>query len=260
MSRFETYHWQGVTLDDPGLEAARSELASPSDQDAALRAFVDLLRSGETAAMGIALDHYHYAISMERHGFGNVLRGYGHEALQCARQILRGAPSAASQTGASMNGAEYASALLIMINRAEEEDVESIARVLDAPPNYDAESAAFKSAGRILELSTGANERLVTALARVIFDDRRDAGDRLDALEALAKGSSPQALVEIKTAMELNDLGIQTTAAYALAVHDLAAYRSLIEEKAAAWPEDAPYPASDVRDILVECDDSAEEQ
>ncbi|MGW6137975.1 hypothetical protein ACWFRM_10520 [Streptomyces sp. NPDC055144] len=260
MNRFGTYHWQGVTLGDPALDAARSELASPSDEDAALRAFVDLLRSGDTAAMGIALDHYHYALSMERHGFGSVLKDYGHEVLQRARQILHEAPSPASETGASMNGADYASALLVMINRAEEEDAESIARVLDAPPNYDAESAAFRSAGRILQLSSGADERLVTELARVVFDEGRDVDDRLEALQALAKGSTPRTLADFQRAMELDDLELQATAARALAKHDLAAHRSLIEEKVATWPEDAPYPASDVRDILAESDDSVENE
>ncbi|MDO0931820.1 hypothetical protein QQY66_09045 [Streptomyces sp. DG2A-72] len=260
MSRFGTYHWQGVKLGDPALDAARSELASPSDEDAALRAFVDLLRSGVTAAVGIALDHYHYAISMERHGFGNVLRDFDQEVLQRARQILRDAPSAASETGASMKGRDSASALLIMINRAEVEDSESIARVLDAPPNYDAESAAFRSAGRILQLSAGVDERLVTALTRVVFDDGRDVDDRLEALQALSKSSSPQALADFRRALELNDLELQATAARALAKHDLVSHRSLIEAKAATWPEDAPYPASDVRDILAESDDSSEDE
>ncbi|MGW1942816.1 hypothetical protein ACWCRC_00610 [Streptomyces sp. NPDC001940] len=260
MSRFGTYHWQGVTLGDPALEAARSELASPSDEDAALRAFVHLLRSGDTAAMGIALDHYHHAISAERYGFGSVLKGYGHEVMQRARQILREAPSPASESGAGMYGADYASALLVMINRAEEEDVELIARVLDAPPNYDSESAAFRSAGRILQLSSGANERLVTALARVVFDEGRDIDDRLEALQALAKSSAPRTLTDFKRAMELDDLELQETAARAIAKHDLAAHRSLIEEKVATWPADAPYPASDVRDALAESDDSVENE
>ncbi|MGW7381189.1 hypothetical protein [Streptomyces sp. NPDC054794] len=253
MSRFDTYHWHGVTLADSTLDAARAELEDPSGEEAALRGFVTLLRSGNLAATGIALDHYHYAITRERHGFGSVLKEYREEVRRCARKILRQGPAPGSATGAAMAGADWASALLIMINQAEQEDAEIIAGALDAPPNFDAESAAFRAAGRILQQSTGTNERLVAVLSRAVFDEARDADERLEALQALSR--SPHAVTDLLRAAELDDLELQATAVRALARLDLAAHRRLVEEKAASWPEDAPYPASDVRDVLAELDD-----
>lgn len=139
-----------------------------------------------------------------------------------------------------------------MINKAEQRDSDLIARALELPANFDAESAAFRSAGRILRHSTEPEHRLVTALSRAVFDDSRHTDDRLEALHALSRAGSPHALTEIRRAMNLDDLELQATATRALCVHDLANHRDLIEEKVASWPDDAPYPAADVRDILAE--------
>ncbi|PUB32176.1 hypothetical protein C8K30_101697 [Promicromonospora sp. AC04] len=252
MARFSTYHWQGVVLPDPAHDAARSELESPSSDHAAVQAFVTLLRSGDTAATGIALDHYHYAISMERYGLGSDLRTYGHEALECARRILGKPAVPTPEAEPDLAGASCSSALLIMINRAEQEDSDLIAGALESPANFDAESAAFRSAGRILQHSIEPNRRLVTALSAVVFDELRHTDDRLEALQALAKSETPQALAELERATDLDDLQLQATAARALCVHDFAGHRDRIEEKVASWPADAPHPASDVRDILGE--------
>src|SRR5882757_452476 len=55
-------------LGDIELEGAREELSNPTGETGQRDAFLTLLRSGVDAAVGIALDHYHYADALCRFG------------------------------------------------------------------------------------------------------------------------------------------------------------------------------------------------
>lgn len=258
MKDFDTYHWQGVRLKDTHLEAARLELASPTSGEAVMRSFANLLRSGNTAAIGIALDHYHYAVSGQRHGIVNHLAEHAVEVEEAARHLLRQPPTPSEITGSEIDGADHASALLIMMNKATPEDSELILHAIDQAPGFDVASAAFAAAGRILEYADAPNQVLIDTLTRVVFDESRDPDERLEALQALARGSAPQVLSEVARVAELEDLSLQVTAIHALGFHDMARYRSLVEERSASWPEDTPYPAFDVQRLLRENESQGE--
>lgn len=251
MSRFKTYHWRGVKLDDPTLEDARLELESGTDVGRVESAFVQLIQSGNMTAIGMALDHYHYAVARERHGFGSALKKYATQVLECARSALLQSNVSNSEVGDDLVGAKYASALLIMINRAKPEDSPLLVSALNnVSQNSPAESAAFQAAGRALRYSSSPDQKLINAIANVVFDDSRDIAVRLEALQGLSKGSASEVLQVLARVAQLDDLELQVAAIYALALSDFASYRGLIERKAAAWSENLPYPASDVKEIL----------
>lgn len=254
MEKFDTYHWQGRRLEDPELEEARLELVSPQSGDVARHAFMRLLRSDSIPAVGIALDHYHYALSGERHGMSSLLASHASDVLQCVRKILQRPLPSATDDAAATDSAARASALLVLVNEATPEDSDLIARNIEEAPGPDALSAALGAAGTILDSVREPVPRLVAAVERLVFDDSLDFDERLEALQALAQGSSPDVLAVMVRASALEDLELQVTAVQALGFHDMGAYRGLVEERAASWPEGAPYPAADVRRLLREDD------
>jgi hypothetical protein len=254
MEKFDTYHWQGRHLEDPELEEARLELVSPQSADAALRAFTRLLHSGNIPAMGIALDHYHYAVSGERHGISSLFASHTSEVMECARKILRCPQPPMTDEACVTHAAAKASALLVLVNEATAEDSDLIARSIEEPPGPDAFSAALGAAGTILGTVPEPSRHLIAAVERIVFDESVDLEERLEALQALAQGSSADVMSALVRASALEDLELQVTAVQALGFHDMDTYRGLVEERAACWPESAPYPAAEVRRLLREDD------
>ncbi|MFJ8074339.1 hypothetical protein ACIQ7Q_10470 [Streptomyces sp. NPDC096176] len=252
MEKFDTYHWQRHRLEDPELEAARLELVAPRTRDGALSAFTRLLHSTSVPAIGIALDHYHYGLSGERHGIAGLFAPYASEVLDRARMILRRASSLDPTAGTDVDRAGRASALLVLLNEATPEDSELIAESIEDRPGPDEFSAALLAAGTILGSAPEPGGRLVAALERIVFDESADLDERLEALQALAQGSSPDVVAVHVRVSAVNELTLQVTAVQALAFHDMDTYRDLVRERAASWPEEAPYPAADVRRLLRE--------
>src|SRR5215212_4844252 len=120
---FNTYYWHGYVLQDAQLERARSTLATSGGRDAT-GAFELLLRSDEPAAVGIALDHYHYVDASTRHGSGSPFAPYAGSVRARALDMLRQPPIPAG--GVTEEGANHASALGALLNLAEPEDAELI--------------------------------------------------------------------------------------------------------------------------------------
>ena len=54
-----------------------------------------------------------------------------------------------------------------------------------------------------------------------------------------------------RTALGSSELTLQIAAALVLAEHDLAHSRASVERVVAGWPDDAPYTADEVRDLLA---------
>lgn len=252
--RFNTYHWHGCVLGDPVLERARDELASVSRGLARVSAFEALLRSGNTAAISIALDHYAHAESSSRHGTGNLFAPYAREVLEHARELLRQPALPASASGAEEDGANHASALGAMLNLAEAEDVELITQALERTATPNVQFTGAMAAKTAVEKSTEPNDRLVDTLARILMDESIHMEQRKAALSALSAARSPRAIESIVQATEQSDLRLQASAALILADRYLAMHRALIEQLVASWPENAPYPASEVIEILEEDD------
>lgn len=250
MRKFDSYHWQNAVLDDPDLQAARNRLGRSPGGEEGVRSFLTLLRSSEEAARGIALDYYHYAASQERYGSPNPFSGFRSEVLEAARNILRAPARPARESGGDFDGAEHASALVALANEATEQDSGLVVDALRKASSFDTVSAALQAAGRIMRWSDPPPDNLVSSILLIVHDEDLDLDERLEALQALARGKTPETLRELARVAEFRDPVLQVTATHALAFHDLETYRSFVEERFASWPDDSPYPASEVRDLL----------
>ncbi|MFJ6381026.1 hypothetical protein ACIQI7_13640 [Kitasatospora sp. NPDC092039] len=248
---FDSYHWWGCRLDNSELDDARAGLASGTGGKAGDHdAFRTLLRSGDTVAVGIALDHYHHADSTGRYGAENPFADDAAEVLDRARKILESPPSPASTTGAEHDGADHASALLAMLNLARPEDSGLIASALRQATTANSTEAAALVAGTVLEESATLDQELVDALSDILFEDSNSPAERLHALMAFANVRSAEAARVAARAIELSDFRLQAHAALILARRHLPAYRTLVERVVASWPKDAPFPAPTVLDLL----------
>ncbi|MFC5218308.1 hypothetical protein [Streptomyces coerulescens] len=244
---FNTYHWRDCPLDDPELERACAVLASETpDEDA----FLALLRSGRTAAVGTALDHFHHADAVSRHGGGNPFAHHLAEVLERAREILSAPPAPSSETGAEKDGADHASALLAMLNHARPEDSGLIASALRQATTADTLEAATMAAATALERSTVLDEELISALRDIIFGESVAIWERVEALKAFNNVKSPRAADIAAQALESDDHDLQVHAAIILATHHLSTHRTVVEQVVESWPENVPYPAAAVLDAL----------
>jgi hypothetical protein len=244
---FDSYHWHGARTGTPALERARERLASSHDR----AAFELLLRSGDPVAAGIALDQYSYADASTRHGTDNPYAGFSDEVFARAREILRGPPSPAS-LGAEP-GANHASALGALLNAAEPEDSELIVCALEQASTVNLRFAAAFTAGTALEKSPSPDERLVAALAGILLDETTvDLDSRRAAVSALGGARSAAATDALLRATRVSDISLQASAALHLLDRDLHAHRAHVEALARSWPEDPPYPAGDVFELLAE--------
>jgi hypothetical protein len=247
---FDSYYWRDARAASPELERARERLAADRDR----AAFALLLRSGDPVAVGIALDQYHYAEASSRHGTANAFAEHTEEVASRAREILHDPPSGPDR-GAEP-GANHASALGALMNLAGPEDAALIADVLDRTRTTNLRFAASLAAGTALERSVSPDARLLTALEELALDHAAELDERLAALSALGRSQSVAASNALLRATRVSDVGLQATASLHLLDRDPRAYRDRIAELALAWPEDPPYPAGDVLELLA--DDTVE--
>jgi hypothetical protein len=232
------------------LERALEDLAGSSDPRVRHRGFGVLLNSDDTSAVGIALDYYHRQEAQRRHGPENEFSDYAPTVLQRARMLLTQPPLSVGDLGAAVTAANHASALAAMLNLAEAGDAEAIAQVLGTTASQAVREIAIMTAGTALERSAEPSVRLVEVLSAIAGDESADVVNRLDALTALSGSDSPGALGSILAALGSDDLRVQTHAAYMLAFDHRDEYLPILRRAAASWPDDAPYPADEVRDLL----------
>ncbi|MFC5752013.1 hypothetical protein [Actinomadura rugatobispora] len=83
------------------------------------RPMLELLRSGDTVAMGIALDHIQHSWALSRFGGDVPYEDLAGEVLECARTLLRRPPTPAALSPQTGEGANHASALNAMMRRGE---------------------------------------------------------------------------------------------------------------------------------------------
>ncbi|MEW9520575.1 hypothetical protein [Streptomyces tubercidicus] len=243
---FDTYHWKDYEFNDPELEAARSAVESGDDLDA----FLKLLHSSEIAAVGTALDHYAYRESTKRFSGHNPFHSQAHAVLQQARALLAKPPMMRSETGARRDGAEHASALMVLLNLAEPTDSGLIANAMRHARNINVIEAAAMAAGTAMSRTSVPDSDLVDALCATIFDNTRATAERAEALKAFDDVTGPEAAKIAVAAIRSNDSNLLAHGALILATHHFATHRDLIEETIANWPDDASYPAEFVQDAL----------
>jgi hypothetical protein len=245
---FDSYYWRAARLGDVGLECARQEVGA-ADDGVALRAFQLLISNSRVAARGIALDHFHHDEAIARFGVENVFGRLRSQVLQTARALLADPPVRKGDDGASIDGANHASALGALLNLAEPQDADRIADILDARPDHVVLELALQCADTVLGKDAH-QTALGGAVRRLAEDPRAPARDRglaLHLVDLTEPGLAEQLALSL---IQDEDLRLQADAAWLLAERDLARHRRLLEGVVAAWPETAPYPAFEVRQLL----------
>ncbi|MEO7732881.1 MAG: hypothetical protein ABIY55_18090 [Kofleriaceae bacterium] len=248
---FDSYHWRRATLGTPELERARALLSTTHDR----ASFELLLRSHDTAAVGIALDQYQYGEATSRWGTPNPFAECSAEVAARARATLREPPSPATPQADA--GANHASALTALTNLFEPEDANLVVPALAHTPNGDLRGAATTAAGRVLEKASATNtplvaalEEIVAALEKMIFDDALSTGERIDALSSLAHGASTHVTDVLLRVLECPDVKLQAHAALYLLDRGEGVHRATVERVARTWPAEPPYPADEVLEAL----------
>lgn len=241
---FDSYHWYNARTATPQLEAARKAVAM-GDR----KAFELLLRSGDPVSVGIAFDQFHHADAATRHGTSSPFDEYSDEVAAQARAILRADPSPPSVE--TEEGANHASALLALMNLADSEDAPLIARALEKTHTTNLRVAAAYAGSTALEKSSSPDERLIAELDQLVYDKTAGLDERQTALSALGRTPTESATDALCRALALPEIGLQAIAALHLLGRDYPRYRDRIEQVARTWPDDAPYPAYEVLDLLA---------
>lgn len=254
---FRSYFWQDAEFDEPELAGALAELVEPASAVSALEAFRVLMNSDDVAAAGIALDQYQSAEAGSRWGIENPFASEASTVLRRARDLLEQDPVRQGEFGARVRGANHASALVAMTNLAEAADAVGIAKVIDQATDTVVRSVAFNAAERAADEARQVDEPwgldvLVGALSRGLDNLRWPSWDRADALRVLAVAAPPLAVEKAHALLHAPALDLQTRAAWVLAELNFDASRNLLAEVAESWPDDAPYPAFEVRQVLDE--------
>ncbi|MFD9219025.1 hypothetical protein ACFWDI_03075 [Streptomyces sp. NPDC060064] len=244
---FNTYHWGSVHFRDSRLEKARALLASGERSDGDFRTLLD---SDSVAAVGMAFDHYRYAESTTRFGGGNPFEGHEPQLLRKARDFLSRPALPKEATGAQEDGADHASALLVLMDLALPQDADLIAAALRKAVSINSLAAATMAAGALLERSDVPSQNLVTALRDITFDDSMPESRRRHALLSLGNAKIPQVADMIAAAAKINKGRFETDAAIILSTAHLSTHRSIVEEIVSTWPETVSYPEAAVLDAL----------
>jgi hypothetical protein len=243
---FDSYYWHSVRVRSPELQQARERLASTQDR----AAFEQLLRSGDPVAVGIALDHYRHADVSTRLGTANPFERYRDEVIAASRAVLCGPPSPA--TDDVMEGANYISALGVLMNVAGPCDAGLILGALERVSSSELRLVAAAAASTLLENAPEPDDRLVAALAEIAVDETASRDAREAAVSTVGRTRSQAATRALLRILDVADIQLQAVAALHLLDSDQRTHRARVEEVVRTWPETPPYPADEVLDLLAE--------
>ncbi|TRV80674.1 hypothetical protein FKN01_05170 [Streptomyces sp. 130] len=250
------YDWEQIDLGDTRIAEERAELISPQSEIEAVRAFRSLLHSTEADASYIALSYYHYCASMSRHGGENILVEYAGEVLECARRVLSTPSSKYTPESPREDGDNHAAALYAIATIAQLEDSRLVCKALNESHSEGVVTGAAQAASTILENNPDNQTEehtlgaLTEALAGVMVDDSLVISARWAAINAIARSHRADAESYLTQALELENIELQAVAALALADRDVEKYRTLIERRMASWPDDPPFPADRLPDVM----------
>jgi hypothetical protein len=104
----------------------------------------------------------------------------------------------------------------------------------------------------VLESSVSPNEQLISELEKVVFDESTAPEERREALAALGSARSEVATDALLRVLHGSDPRLQARSALHLLNRDLPRFRPQVEEIVRTWPEDPPYPADEVIELLTE--------
>lgn len=249
--RFNSYYWNPINIESPELQAQLLKLVSTDGpEDEAKAAFGALLRSGNRVAQGIALDNYFYANSLTRYGADNPYDAFVQEMLFVARDELAREPiRQILEDGRTIEGANYASALGVLSRVGDASDLELISPILMTSQDINVLATASMAAARVLR-SVDAGPIVLARLAELASAARWSQDLRMLAIAALRTAGGPNASDYLARVAEAAELPYSAYAAKALCERDMPRFRGLLEGLVSRWPDDASYPANDVRRLL----------
>ncbi|MFC7330951.1 hypothetical protein [Marinactinospora rubrisoli] len=239
-------HWEGHRLADPKLEAAHDVLRNPA-HDAAYperdQAFLALLRSGHVPAVAIALDHYHHAEALTRHGPSSPYGAHDDEVRERARELLARPPFPAEDQAEDVGGfrfrvsagASHASAMWALMHVVEASDAELIAGALEISDDPETRQAGLWAAESALAGAEPPDRRLMDVLRAIAGDERAEKDERGNALDAIGAAPGTEAVAVVVGFTEHADPWIRLKAGEVLAHRHLATHRELVQRLADSW-------------------------
>lgn len=246
-----SHYWQESQLRKDSLAKAYQELIGAGSADMRFAAFLELLRSKDSVAVGVAMDHYQMSESSSRMGGMNPLDTYSAEVLNTARATLASPPSPASLSPLTGEGANHASALLAMANMVTPRDAPLIRIMLESTTNDEVRSLALASCARAVGGEGTDDSGFVQLLGMIAHDACESPHNRISAIRALAGINTDQSAEVLSIAMDDPDVMIQAHIALGILQMTCAPqWIPRLKRLAASWPSDAPFPADDVRDLL----------
>jgi hypothetical protein len=250
VGEFQSYYWNIGDLDSTDARDAEVLIRSRELSDV-LAAFQRLLASEHTAARGVALDHYVLAEARGRFGLRNPFAKFADTTLNVARTELgRAAVTSTSPNNNVTIGANHASALGALAHLGDATDLGAIARFLESSQSLNVLETACMAADHCVRTADAAMAREIgDRLGAIVQDERLDDEVRIRAISALRNNNpaldQDAVLVQV---MRHAPFPLAARAAWNLAIRNPG--NPDLRQAVANWPEDAPYPAGEVRDLL----------
>jgi hypothetical protein len=250
---FSAYHWDVSKLTDERLRAAVRVLMSPLSAAAEFReAVLTLLHSGDTAARGIAFDHYSYARTEYGRSRAEIFDDLEDDLLAVAREELHRVPVTERVNGVSIVGANHASALHVIWRAGTAEDIERVIDFIERSQDPAVLSAACLAARYVLPEVKEPNERLLRAIRAVLARENVSDALKCEAVDVLSGYRDPDAERLLESIATEQPYPMSGHAVLALFFRDQERYRRLAEEVSRRWPAEVTFPGMYVRQLLAE--------
>jgi hypothetical protein len=268
---FSSYHWDVHELaeEDQRAIAALGTTSPPSpgagfgphDPDGLLAAYRTLLHSPDVRARGVALDQYTYAAAQHRWGAENPLTRFDEAVLAQARAMLAVTPEPTVPLAAQPRvtaGWNSALGVLAFLTDGSVVDLPRIVEVLDSAFAGDLlDIHALRALGvRLVDADEPTCARVGAWLAARFTDETLPVEVRVTALSPFRDDRYAARLGQrgaIADLLHHPEIRLSIEAAWVLADRD-SAHDQAVRRAVAGWPDDAPYPADEVRDLLAAAD------
>jgi len=249
MNDFEAYYWRISDLATVNVTAGerlrRDEYAADT-----LAAFESLLHSDDVVARGIALDHISYAQTQGRLSVANPFAALIGQALESARtELNHPAVTSTSPRGSTVVGANHASALGVLSHYGDARDLDAISRFLEPSQDLNVLEEACMAVDHCIPEATSATRHAIGVRLAAIFCATHLAEEvRIMAISSFLDDPSLNQDDSLFNILNSNTMPLSAYAAWALIDRNLD--NPGLHQIVAGWPEDAPYPAGEVRDEL----------
>ncbi len=274
MYGFSSFYWNVSELaeaDRRAVEALNTASQSrPSagyathDLAGLLAAYRTLLDSADVRARGVALDQYAYAEAQGRWGADNPMTRFAGEVRAQARAMLATTPEPGvplAEQPRVIAGWNSALGVLKHLADGDTSDIPRIVEVLSAMflDNLLDVDAFMALEVRLVDADAPTCARVGAWLAATMGDERLPHEVRISAVKAFdddrysARLGPRDALAGL---LDNSEIRLSVIAANTL-LHIDESYEPEIRRAVAGWPDDASYPANEVREILADADELA---